>query len=118
MVGAPYCLARSKTKGTQLCYKQMETRTRAVLLAVLTTIMMATSFKKAERMSLAKGSLGVRLAWLCLLLALSFTTKVTVNLVSLDPWGICGCPNHVFRLNEPHTFPGLGRGICVKSSVP
>lgn len=96
----------------------METPTRAVHLTVLTTNMMATSFKKAERMSLAKGSLGVRLAWLCLLLTLSFTTKVTINLVSLDPWEICACPNDVFRLNEPRTFSGLGRGICVKSCVP
>ena len=60
---------------------------------------------------MAKGGLGARLAWLCRLFALAFTTKVSVNLE--------GCVGtlvirDVFCLNGVCTLSSLGRGSRVK----
>lgn len=69
-----------------------------------------------KRMSPAKGNLEVRLA--CLLLALSFTTQVRVNLGSYTLGGTCGYLNDIFYLNRVQKFSSLRRGTCVQLSVP
>lgn len=73
----PMLLGKIKdSASTQLSDTHMEILSlqRAVHVPVLTMIITVTYFKKGRQDVTSKESLGVRLAWLCLLLALSFTT--------------------------------------------